>query len=49
MIDIFIANLQDCNGKCVVILPDIMGLWFPKYKKAEEKAQGWLKATLAGS
>ena len=32
MMDIFIAHLQECNGKCVVILPDIMGLWFPKYK-----------------
>ena len=39
MIDTFIAHLQNCNGKCVVILPDIMGLWFPKYKIGLRKSK----------
>ena len=31
MIDNFLAHLQECSGKCVVILPENFGLWYPKF------------------
>ena len=44
MIDIFLAHLQECKGTCVVILPQTMGLWFPKYKISVKKVVCLAKA-----
>ena len=27
----FLAHLQKCAGKCVVILPESFGLWYPRF------------------
>ena len=31
MIDNFLAHVQECSGRCVVILPENFGLWYPKF------------------
>ena len=31
MIDNFLAHLQECSGRCVVILLENFGLWYPKF------------------